>query len=105
MVKITFVAADGRLMVVDAMVGASVMMAALTGGVDDLPAECGGALACGTCHVHVGTPPEGLLPPSAMEEAMLSSLDARRPDSRLSCQLTVTAAFDGLVLHLPPTDG
>ena len=79
------------------------MMIAITNGVDEILAECGGSLACGTCHVYVEPSQLARLsPPSAAEQDMLSAVAGeRRFNSRLSCQIGLSEALDGLVLHLP----
>lgn len=103
MPRIMFVSPDGERRVVDAASGDSVMVAAITSGIDGILAECGGALACGTCHVYVHPEWLPLLPePGDGEQAMLDGTAApRRRTSRLCCQIIVTEAMDGLVLELP----
>ncbi len=64
--------------------------------------ECNGSLACATCHVIVDPAWAGLLPPvSDDEEAMLDSVFDLTPTSRLSCQIVLTDALDGLRASLP----
>ena len=100
---ITFIAASGARTQVEASVGASVMRAAITHGVDGILAECGGACACATCHVLIA-PHDALPPRSAMEDDMLDSTAVpRTAESRLSCQVFMTQALDGLQVHLPET--
>ena len=79
------------------------MRAAVMNGLDGILAECGGSLACGTCHVYVEPSQLARLPPpSAVEDEMLDmTASERRPNSRLSCQIVMSDALDGLVLHLP----
>lgn len=103
MVKIVFVGSDGSRRTVGARVGGSVMSAAMTHGIDELYAECGGAAMCATCHVYVDHADLGRLQPmSDVENEMLDATAAQRlPNSRLSCQVTVTRELDGLVVHLP----
>lgn len=70
--------------------------------VPGLIAECGGACACATCHVYVkGDWLERLPAMSATEQGMLEFVVDRRPNSRLSCQIKVTEALDGLVVETP----
>ncbi|SFJ90726.1 2Fe-2S iron-sulfur cluster-binding protein [Celeribacter neptunius] len=103
MAKITFVQPDGRRQTVEAETGKSVMQVALAHGIDGILAECGGAMMCATCHCYVdddrtGTASEG-------EEDMLDCAEAEvRPTSRLTCQIKVSEALDGLVVHLPEAD-
>jgi 2Fe-2S ferredoxin len=81
------------------------MRAAVDGGIDGFAAVCGGCLTCATCHVIVdGAWAAKLPPPSADEQAMLEMTAApRQPTSRLSCQIELTPALDGLVVQLPVT--
>ncbi|WP_443082457.1 2Fe-2S iron-sulfur cluster-binding protein [Tepidimonas sp.] len=83
--------------------GRSLMKAALDAGVDGIAADCGGVLTCATCHVYVDEPwCAQLPPPSADEDTMLDyTADERRPNSRLSCQIALTPALDGLTVTLP----
>lgn len=107
MPKVTFVAPDGTPADVEAPVGVSLMMAALTSGIDGIIAECGGSLACGTCHVHIEPEQLASLPPMAADEdAMLDAIVGERlPNSRLSCQIRLTAEFPHLVVRIPDTQG
>lgn len=101
--KITYVKPDGTEIVVQAQVGQTLMESAVKNGVSGIVAECGGACQCATCHVYVPDPWRERLPAvSAVEEAMLdNTLEERRPNSRLSCQIELRADFDGLVVYLP----
>jgi 2Fe-2S ferredoxin len=103
MTTITFIHPDNRVERVDAESGASAMIAALTHGVDGVVAECGGNAVCATCHVYVDEAWLGKLEPVADEEdALLDGTAAERlPNSRLSCQIKITPALEGLVLRLP----
>jgi 2Fe-2S ferredoxin len=106
MPKITYIDHSGTARTVDAEVGATVMETAIKNGVPGIEAECGGACACATCHVHVDDhwyPVVG--PPSPMEEDMLDFGYDVRPNSRLSCQIKVTDALDGLVVTTPERQG
>ncbi len=103
MASITFIHPDGRSETVEAGTGASAMLAALTHGVDGIVAECGGNAVCATCHVYVDEAwLDKLAPVSAEEDALLDGTAAERlANSRLSCQIKITAELDGLVLRLP----
>jgi 2Fe-2S ferredoxin len=71
-------------------------------GIDGIVAQCGGACACATCHVYVAPQWLGRLEPREdMEEGMLESAWEPRPNSRLSCQIHLTAALDGLEVAVP----
>jgi 2Fe-2S ferredoxin len=89
----------------DAPVGASLMRAATDAGIDGVVGDCGGCLTCATCHVVVDPAWAGALPaPSADELAMLEMTAVERsPTSRLSCQIELTTALDGLTVRLPPS--
>ncbi len=77
--------------------GATVMEGAIDNDVAGIVAECGGACACATCHGYIAEEwlPR-LRPMEDMEDAMLDSAPGRRPNSRLTCQIEVTDALDGL---------
>ena len=83
----------------------SLMRAAVAAGIDGIKADCGGMMTCATCHVYVD---DGwlarLAAPSQDEDAMLEMTAApRRPTSRLSCQITLSADLDGLTATMPET--
>jgi 2Fe-2S ferredoxin len=103
MPKITYVHTDGRPEPVEVADGLSVMQGAVSNGIEGIVAECGGNCMCATCHVYVEPDWLGRLPGMSDEEdAMLDEAAAeRRPNSRLSCQLKVGPALDGLVVQLP----
>src|SRR5665809_82029 len=100
MARITFIQQDGTAHVVEAEPGMTVMEAAVKNSIQGIAAECGGACACATCHVYVDDAwrePTGQ--PEQMEEDMLDFAFDIRPSSRLSCQIKVTEALDGLVVR------
>jgi 2Fe-2S ferredoxin len=103
MPKVHYVSADGESKEVETPVGTTVMSAALKNGIDGIVAECGGVCMCSTCHVFVDEKFFGRLPPASdTEEAVLEiSAEERQPTSRLSCQIKITDALDGLVVRLP----
>ncbi|WP_249694064.1 2Fe-2S iron-sulfur cluster-binding protein [Stappia sp. WLB 29] len=102
MPKITYISADGAETVVDAPVGSTVMENAIKHMVSGIEAECGGACACATCHVYVDDAWTGVTgSPEPMEEDMLDFAYDVQPTSRLSCQIKVTDAMDGLVVRVP----
>ena len=80
------------------------MEGAVQNGIDGILAECGGSCMCATCHVYVEVDFLARLNPiEEAEEEMLGCTAAeRKPNSRLSCQIHVTAELDGLVVNLPP---
>jgi 2Fe-2S ferredoxin len=106
MPKITFIEHDGTTHTVEAELGATVMEVALKNDVGGIVAECGGSCTCATCLVHVGegwTDKVGTR--SEEEEDQLDFAFDVRPNSRLSCQITVSDTLDGLVVHTPSYQG
>ncbi len=102
MPRITFVQPDGSLKTVEAVAGRTAMEAARDHGVQGILAECGGECSCSTCHCYVDAGWLGRLPSRNDDEANLIEFAWQpRPESRLACQLLVTEALDGLVLHVP----
>ena len=102
MPSVTYIEKDGSRHPVDVAVGDSLMEGALRNGVPGIEADCGGALACATCHVYV--PPAWAAETGAAsddERDMLecaNDVDAR---SRLSCQIRMTPSLDGIEIDLP----
>ncbi len=106
MTKVTFIDAAGESRTVEAQIGATVMETALRNSVPGIEAECGGACACATCHVYAAPEWSEIVgKPSQMEEDMLDFAFEVRPTSRLSCQIKVTPALDGLVVNTPAKQG
>jgi len=102
MATITYIAAGGDTHSIDVADGYSVMEGAVDKRIAGIDGDCGGNCACATCHVYVdpawiaatGVRSEG-------EEAMLDLAEDVQPNSRLACQIMVSAALDGLVVRLP----
>ncbi|WP_417232055.1 2Fe-2S iron-sulfur cluster-binding protein [Brevundimonas sp.] len=102
MAKITYIEHDGRKHAVEVKAGLSVMEGAIRNNVPGIDADCGGACACATCHVYVDEAwREATGTPSAMEESMLDFAEEVEANSRLSCQIRVSDALDGLIVRLP----
>ena len=102
MAKITFIDSAGTARTVEGVAGSTVMETAINNGVPEIEAECGGACACSTCHVYIDeTWREKVGEPSPMEEDMLDFAYNVQPNSRLSCQIKVTDALDGLIVRTP----
>ena len=102
MAKITYIESDGTEHPVEVKAGMSVMEGAVKNNIPGIDADCGGACACATCHVYVDeawTDKTGS--PSPMEESMLDFAENVLPTSRLSCQIKVTDALDGLTVRMP----
>lgn len=104
MAKITYVLSDGTERSVDVPEGTTLMLAAIQNNIRGIDAECGGCLSCATCHVYVDPAHLDRLPPvSGDEDELLNGVASdRKPESRLSCQITVSAALEGLVVRVPP---
>jgi 2Fe-2S ferredoxin len=105
MIKIHLVAPDGAETTLEGHAGESLMQAAVAANVRGIEADCGGLLTCATCHVYVREPFAGQLPPPQDDELGMLEFTAaeRRPNSRLSCQIELGPALDGLVVDLPAT--
>lgn len=103
MAKITYIEHNGTEHIVEVATGLTVMEGARDNNIPGIEADCGGACACSTCHVYVHPDWAGKVPAKeAMEEDMLDF--AFQPDparSRLTCQIKVTDALDGLVVQMP----
>jgi len=105
MIKIHLVAPNGAETTLEAKPGESLMQAAVAANVGGIEADCGGLLTCATCHVYVREPFASRLPPPQDDELGMLEFTAapRRPNSRLSCQIELTPALDGLTADLPET--
>lgn len=103
MAKVTFIEHDGLEQVVEIPAGWTLMQGAVQHGVAGIEGECGGSCACATCHCYVDEAYiDALPPPSETEDQMLDcAASERRPNSRLSCQIKMSDALDGIVLRLP----
>lgn len=105
MTKVIIVKRDGSEQQVDADNGVSVMEAIRDNGVDELLALCGGCCSCATCHVYVDPAFADAIPAMTEDENdLLDSSDHRNELSRLSCQLKVTDALEGLRVTIAPED-
>lgn len=103
MPKVTYIEADGTEHVVDAPEGISAMEAALTNDVPGIDGDCGGQAACATCHVFVDPAwidRTGHADPE-IELPMIELSEGVQDNSRLACQIKLTAALDGLILRMP----
>jgi ferredoxin, 2Fe-2S len=100
--KITYIEHDGKEHVAEVKNGMSVMEGAIRNNIPGIDADCGGACACATCHVYVDDAWfEKTGGASAMEESMLDFAEEVKPTSRLSCQIKVSDALDGLIVRMP----
>ena len=106
MPRITFIEHDGTRHEVEAEIGSTVMEAALKNDIGGIVAECGGGCTCATCLVHVDEAWSPIVgPPSSEEDQMLDAAFELKPTSRLSCQIKVTEALDGLIVFTPSYQG
>jgi 2Fe-2S ferredoxin len=102
MPKIVFIEPGGARREISAPAGITLMEAARQHGVRGVVAQCGGACACATCHVYLDPSWFAKLePPEEMEEGMLENAWEPRDNSRLSCQIQITADLDGLQVTVP----
>ncbi len=102
--QVTYIEASGASHTIDLPDGENVMHGAQYNGIDGIVGECGGGLACATCHCYVDAAWTAKVggPSSQDETDMLESTAAEvKPASRLSCQIVMTPELDGLIVHLP----
>ena len=102
MAKITYVEHSGTEHTVDVPNGLSVMEGAVRYTVPGIDGDCGGACACATCHVYIDSDwIAKLAPMNELERDMLDFAFDVKESSRLSCQIKVSPALDGLVVRTP----
>lgn len=102
MPQVTYVETDGTPHAVDVPEGHSLMEGAVKNGVPGIEADCGGVAACATCHVYIGAEWQERIPPrEELEVEMLDCANDVTGDSRLSCQIAMTADLDGILVRLP----
>lgn len=104
-ISVHLMAHNGAVTTINAKIGKSLMEAATAANVDGIAADCGGLMTCATCHVYVEEPFASQLgTPDAEEIAMLAfTAEKHQPNSRLSCQIKLTAELNGLTVKLPAT--
>lgn len=102
MAVVTFESYDGETHQAPLEEGRSLMHVATENAVPGIDGDCGGEAACGTCHVVVDPAwAERVGSSVAAEEGMLAMNPEREPTSRLSCQMVLCQAWDGLTVRLP----
>ena len=102
MAKITYIEHSGKSHTIEVQNGLTVMEAAVQNNISGIDADCGGSMACATCHVYVKEKWFNKLPKKEDgEEDMLDMAYEPSKFSRLSCQLTVSDELEGLVVKLP----
>jgi 2Fe-2S ferredoxin len=106
LLRVCFLRPGGVRTEVKVAEGETVMRTALSNGIYEISGECGGVLACATCHVYVDEAfADRFPPPEEDENEMLDCTEApRKPTSRLSCQLVMTAETDGVVVTVGSED-
>ena len=102
MAKITYIEHSGKSHTINIDNGLTVMEGAVQNDIPGIDADCGGGMACATCHVYVKEDWFNKLPKKEVgEDDMLDQAYEPRPSSRLSCQIIVSDELSGLVVHLP----
>ncbi len=102
MPKVKYIEHTGKEHDIEVPEGWSVMEGAVKNLIPGIDADCGGACACATCHVYVDEAwLSKLTPKEDMEQTMLDFAQDVEPNSRLSCQIKVTKALDGIIVRMP----
>ena len=102
MAKITYIEHSGKSHTIQVQNGLTVMEGAIQNNIPGIDADCGGAMACATCHVYVKEEWLNKLPKKEDgEEDMIDMAYEPNKFSRLSCQLSVSDELDGLIVNLP----
>ena len=102
MVKISYIENNGTSHTVDVAEGLTVMEGAVQNNIPGIDADCGGGMACATCHVYVKDEWfDKINKKSEGEDDMIDQAYEPKKSSRLSCQIQVSPELDGLEVHLP----
>ena len=102
MTKITYIENNGKEHTIDVQNGLTVMEGAIQNDIPGIDADCGGSMACATCHVYVKDDwYDKLDEKSEGEDDMIDQAYDPKKNSRLSCQITVSDKIEGLIVHLP----
>ena len=102
MPKITYIEFTGKSHIIDVPKGLTVMEGAVQNNIPGIDADCGGGMACATCHVYVKEEWFNRLPPKTEgEDDMLDQAFEPKKNSRLSCQMIISDELDGLIVDLP----
>ena len=106
MPKITYIEDSGKLHTIEVSNGLSVMEGAVQNDIPGIDADCGGGMACATCHVYVNEDWfDRLTQKEDGEEDMLDMAFEPKKNSRLSCQIIVSDELDGLTVNIPSKQG
>ena len=104
MVQVTYITAGGTVQAIDARAGMSLMENAVANGVEGIDGVCGGNAYCGTCRVYIDPAWQDRVGSKTdLEDPMLELAGDEDPAARLSCQIMVSEALNGLVVRLPAT--
>jgi len=98
-VNVHFIQPDNTRQSVEGSEGMTLMETAREAGIPGILAECGGGAICSTCHVHIAAEWIGKVGPA--EQMLLELAPGRDENSRLSCQIVLTADLDGLTVTVP----
>ena len=102
MPKITYIEHSGKTHTVEVASGLSVMEGAVQNNIPGIDADCGGSMACATCHVYVKEEWFNKIPKKEDgEEDMIDMAFEPKKNSRLSCQIIVSDELDGLIVNIP----
>ncbi|WP_127346453.1 2Fe-2S iron-sulfur cluster-binding protein [Pseudidiomarina mangrovi] len=97
-----YIDANGNQFEAELEVGQNLMDGAVNNMIDGILGECGGVMSCATCHCYVDAAWQDKVPPASDHETdMLDMVIEPKDNSRLSCQIEMTAELDGIVVHLP----
>ena len=106
MAKITYITHDNKNHTIEVQNGLTVMEGAVQNDIPGIDADCGGGMACATCHVYVNEDWfDKLAQKEDGEEDMLDMAFEPKKNSRLSCQITVSDELDGLTVNIPSKQG
>ncbi len=102
MTKITYIEHNGKEHTIDVQNGLTVMEGAVQNDIPGIDADCGGSMACATCHVYVKDDwYDKLDEKSEGEDDMIDQAYEPKKNSRLSCQITISDDLDGLTVNIP----
>ncbi len=102
MTKIKYIEHNGKEHTIDVQNGLTVMEGAIQNDIPGIDADCGGSMACATCHVYVNDEWYNKLDEKTEgEDDMIDQAYDPKKNSRLSCQITVSEKIEGLVVRLP----
>lgn len=101
MPTVVYITRDGKRHECNVENGYSVMEGAINNNIDGIVAECGGACACATCHAYIDDAwLDKISELDDMQDSMLEAAYERKNNSRLTCQIEMSDALDGLVVYV-----